>query len=224
MNEHAKIQEQLAVFDTLDSLAHQQVERHVQSCAECQATLVAYQKMDAALHQFANHQLGYLATQPLVKPKFTAVPTRHGQARRRSSWLLGMVPALSVQRRFVMLEVAGASLFIFLLMLLSMFFLSGGEPNVQQRLASTPTVAEPTATATPTTPSLWTNQLAVQTAPAAATAQPSLALAGSLTNVRLSSSQWDWAGEQFAAHLRRSPLLENGVVAPWDWDAAALNV
>lgn len=216
MNEHTKIQEQLAVFDTLDPVAHQQVERHMLACAECRDTLVAYRQMDAALHQRVDQRLRYLATQPLVRPKFMAVPTKAGQVQRRSSWRRGLVPAFKAQRFFV-LELAGASLLIFLLMLLSLFFLSGGEPNVQQRLASTPTVVEPTVTATPTNPSVWSSQLAVQEAPVDSTAYQPLALAGPFTDVQLISTQWDWAGEQFAAHLRRAPVLHNAVVMPWDW-------
>lgn len=220
MNEHAKIQEQLAVFDTLDPMAHQQVERHLHTCGECQDTLVAYQKMDAALHQFTNNQLRYLATQPLVKPKFTPVPTQYGYAQRGASWLRGLVPAFRSQRLLV-LELAGASFLIFLLMLLSLFFLSGGEPNIQQRLASTPTVVEPTVTATPTNPSVWSSQLAVQETPADRAAYQPRAVAGPVTEVELSSTQWDWAGEQFAAHLRRAPVLHNATISPWDWGLTA---
>lgn len=223
MNEHAKIQEQLAVFDALDTVAHQQVERHLLTCAECRATLVAYQKMDAALHQRVDNRLRYLATQPMVKPKFASVPMQYGQAQHHASWLRGSVLALRPQRLFV-LELAGASLLIFLLMLLSLFFLSGGEPNVQQRLALTPTVVEPTVTATPTNPSVWSNQLAVQEAPVDSVAYQPLALAGPVSEVQLCSTQWDWAGEQFAAHLRRAPVLHNAVVMPWDWGVTTNDV
>lgn len=216
MSEHATIQEQLAIFDTLAPAEHQQVEHHLRTCAECRASLAAYQKMDQALHQVVDDRLRYLATQPMVKPKLTPAHAWVGAQQPQSAWFGRFNPLLKSQRLFL-LELAGASVLLLFLMMLSLFFFTGWEPNQEQRLASTPTVVEPTVTATPTTPSVWASQLAVHEAPANVTTLPTLVVAEQTTGAVPSYLQHDWAVEYVAAYFKRTPMLRHNDVAPWAW-------
>ncbi|MCX6044741.1 MAG: hypothetical protein NT075_06470 [Chloroflexi bacterium] len=153
MSEHPQIQEQLALYPTLDRPARQSLEQHLSTCPDCTETLATYLEMDQALHRFVDNKLRYLATKPIQPPfmagKHCPDELMAGQAVGSPpvAWPKSWLHVLPQPRTFV-LQLAGAGVLIVLLVALSLLF-TAWNPAQEHQIASTPTYEYPLATATP---------------------------------------------------------------------------
>ncbi len=173
MNEHPQIQEQLALYPTLERHERQQLERHLSTCPDCTETLATYLEMDQALHRLVDNKVRYLTTQtvqsPFVAGRCCADPVV-AITPPQTSWLKSWRRGLPQPRTFVW-QLAGAGVLILLLVALSLLF-AAWNPAQEHQIASTPTFEHPLATATPQLYGDWGMPVAIhqQTATPLATA------------------------------------------------------
>jgi len=222
MNEHEKIQAQLAVYATLELGEHQQIEQHLIACSECTDTLAAYQKMDQALHQFATNKARYLATQPFMplKPIMPQSSSEH--------WLLRPIWVEQLLERFIrqpalVLQLAGASVLLLLLIMMSLL-LTGWQPNERHLLASTPVVVEPTATATPANPGVWGHRLAVVTPDNGEASSKQAGDQAQIAEATLAQIHFAWRWDNVVDQASALSLPKRNSAAPWDAIAVTRNV
>ena len=219
MNEHDQIQADLAVYAALEPKEHQRIEPHLVACAACADTLASYQKMDQALHQFADSKARYLATQLIMQPK-PMMP--QPSSERRSLRLIQVEHLLGrfIHQPALVLQLAGASVLILLLIMISLL-LAGQQPNEQHLRASTPVVVEPTATATPSNPGVWAHQLAVAAvnnrAESGNRAGNRVQIVEAMfAQVHFAPIHFDWRWDNFVDQTITVPLPRRNSAAPWD--------
>jgi len=161
MSEHVEIQTLLAVYEDLAPQTRQQIEQHLPTCRECTETLAAYQTMDRALHRLVEDKLHCLAAQPMHQPctvQHAVLMKPFTPSQQPASWLKTWARRLT-QQRLVALQLAGAGILILLLVVLSMLF-AAWKPEQEYRIASTPTIEHPVATATPQLKGEWASEVA----------------------------------------------------------------
>jgi len=222
MTEHDRIQEQLAVYPALEPNTHRQIAQHVSVCPQCADTLAAYQKMDRALHQLTHDKLRYLAAHPMIAPKPGLAWPGVNRFGPRLRWRERVWEQFTTQPAAV-LQLAGASVLILLLIMMSLL-VAGWQQNEQHLLASTPTVVEPVATATPANPGVWASQLAIAEADGGEVSVKLASTLGQRTDATLTQVHFHWRMDNFVDQTSVLPLPKRQVATPWNSMVAATDV
>ncbi len=82
MNNHSKIEAQLAIYADLDVLARQAVDAHVQGCPMCAAQLRDYQELDRSLNLLLASRVQEATQRPVALPRALVVE----KPRRSLAW------------------------------------------------------------------------------------------------------------------------------------------
>jgi len=222
MSEHDQIQEQLAIYPALEPNMHRQIAQHISVCPQCADTLAAYQKMDQALHQLTHDKLRYLAAQPMIAPKPNLARSRGNRFWPHLLWRERVWERFTKQPA-VVLQLAGASVLILLLIMMSLL-VAGWQQNEQHLLASTPTVVEPVATATPANPGVWASQLAIVEADHGEVSVKLASTVGQRAEATLIQVHFHWRMDNFIDQTSVLPLPKRQVATPWNSIVATTNV